>query len=100
MEKIINSLKEIIRITSLKVSDQVILEQSVKIYLSNLIQSGKEKNIQSMKEDVNKAIGIESPTDKQINFLKKSGYNGTMPKTKLEAKELISRYINDNKREY
>ena len=96
MEKIIQGLKAVINQSRLKIDDKTIFEQAVKIYLSKMIQTSKEKNMNAMKsnkEDVNKAIGLEPPTIKQINFLKRTGYTGNMPKTKSQAKDLISRYI-------
>lgn len=92
LDKIINGLKGVIKTTNLKISDDLIFESAIKIYLSNKINESKRENIREMKN-------IEKPTEKQINFLKKNGYDGMMPKTKEQAKQLISDYI-ENTRNY
>lgn len=90
LDKIINNLKQVIEITGIEVNENVLFEQSVKMYLSNQIQSSKEKNIATMKSNSPKE---EMPTEKQIAFLKKNKYKGELPKTKEEAKKIISDYL-------
>lgn len=98
MDKIINNLKEIIKLTNLKVDDKTIFEQAVKMYLSKKINESKKENIIEMKKPLPnplKMLGLERPTDKQIAFLKKNKYNGKLPETKEQAKKLISKYIEE-----
>lgn len=97
LDTILKDLKNIISLSNLTVDDNIIFEQGIKIYLSNLIQNSKEKNIQSMKNKDNNFDRImEKPTEKQINFLKKNGYQGIIPNTKNETRKLISKLMETN----
>ena len=91
MEKInnlIDELKEIIKNKKLKVKDDTILENAIKLYLSEVIQENKISNIKSIKDNKN----FEPMTDKQKFFLKESGYTGNLNLSKQEAFQLISDY--------
>jgi len=97
-EKIINEikfLKEIIKETKLKCSDDKILEESLKNIRMNKIS---ERNTTEKKE-------IVMATERQKNFLRnKMGYKRVDDITMEEAKKLIGKYIekqnNSNKSDY
>jgi hypothetical protein len=94
LDKIIESLKKIVEVTSLEIGDQVIFENAIKIYLSDKISASKKENIkefsQIKKEEVNK---IESPTPKQISYLKEHKFKIEPTLTKQEATKKIKEYI-------
>jgi hypothetical protein len=93
LKEIINELKEIRTETKTKVSDELIFENAVKIYISNSInESKKQKNFEVMtKENIANENKIQLATDSQKWKLKKLGYKGDLNKlNKLEAMKLIS----------
>jgi len=71
-------------------SNDVILENAVKIYISELINESKKENIQSMKEQKEEKAQ-ELATEKQIELLKDLGMR-TIPEnlSKIEASTIIS----------
>lgn len=99
IEYIIEKLKEIRHNSDLEVSDEVLFEQAIDIYLSNKISKDKKENIKSINESkgfksFNKVIS-NSPTEKQIDFLKRNKiYDKHL--NKQTAKEVISNYIKKN----
>lgn len=84
LKEIINYLQETISITALKVSDESIFEQAVKIYISNKIGEQKKENIKQIKEKPK-----EPASKKQLYLLNKLGYQGKTDLTKQEAYILI-----------
>lgn len=93
MEKltnIINELKEILKDTDLtEVTQNVFLEQAIKIYLSDKIQENKKENIKEIKKQ-----SEELATEKQVYTLKKLRIDVPKDLTKKEASEIIDRKLN------
>jgi hypothetical protein len=85
LDKIIEELKEIRTITRTKVSDEILFEQAVKLFISDKIQNNQKKK------------GDNKPTDKQLAFIKKHNIKIKEGLNKEEAKEIISEYIESNK---
>lgn len=83
LDKIINALNETINLTGLDVSDDTILEQAVKIFISNSIQEGKVSRDKT-KED--------EPTEKQKEILNNYNINPEML-TRKQATQKISEII-------
>ncbi len=40
---------------------------------------------------------VDLPTEKQLNFLKKSGYSGAEPRSKSEASDIISKLLGNSR---
>jgi hypothetical protein len=87
LDSIINFLKDINKITGLKIEDNVLFENAVKIFISDRINDSKLpiKKIELKNEEDNK------PTDKQIYFLKKNKIS--IPNTKQEATKIINTFL-------
>ena len=87
LKQIINEmLTDLESIGFLGYTPDAVLEQSVKIYLSEVIQENKKENIKEMKND--------KPTEKQISLLKKLKVNNVDKLTKSEATKLINEKLN------
>jgi len=69
-------------------------------FASTIIQDSKDNSWISFiyYKKLNNVV-IESPTEKQIKFLKRNQWTGEIPKTKEEAKQLIKSYIEGQKKE-
>jgi hypothetical protein len=87
LDSIINFLKDINKITGLKIEDNVLFENAVKIFISDRINDSKLpiKKIELKNEEDNK------PTDKQIYLLKKNKIS--IPNTKQEATKIINTFL-------
>lgn len=96
LKEIIEELKKIRNETKIKLSDNVLFENAVKIYNTQYIQNSNKIPFKN-KPDEN----IEEPaTDKQKNYLEKLGYEGKADMlSKEEAKQLIKEYIENQKGE-
>jgi len=81
IKEIIKELKEDCN-GLIKPEDNIILESAVKVFISNNIQSSKDKSI------------TDKPTDKQLKILK--DYKIKIPNnlTKLEATKIIAELFN------
>lgn len=101
LDTIINELKNIRTITKTKVSDEVLFENAIKLFISNNINESQNKRRNIFGTEVSKKIDIFSkenkPTEKQIAFLKKNKVK--VPETKSEARQMISNYIDNLKKE-
>lgn len=105
--KIIEELSRVVNETGIGVNSDTIFEQAIKIYISGEIQKeksntkyqvkGEEQRHEPTKTTSSPSTKIIPPTEKQINFLKKSGYDGEIPETLEEAKILIANYIENQK---
>ena len=86
IDNIIDSLRELVDAKDMEVSDEVILDQAIRIYLSNKIS--KEK----------KSGDDEKASEKQINLLYKlnADFNKELI-TKKEAKKLIEQLLKEKK---
>ena len=90
LKELIKELKGIRKKEKLKIDDNILFSEGVKIFLSREIQKYKKENIKEIKK--------EKPTEKQKNFLIKSGYDGNIDDlSKEEAKVLIRDYIKNQK---
>ena len=100
MEGLKETIREVLnckKILGLKsLSDDMILECSTKIFISNFIQTSKQKNIESMKAD--KTQESEPATERQLLFLEKLGYEGTSELSKQEAHALIEELKNSREK--
>jgi myo-inositol catabolism protein IolC len=95
LKQIINDLLEITK--EIDVSNSFVLEQAVKIYISESINESKKENIQEMKN--NKEVKKDEPiTERQIQKLHDLGLK-EIPKglTKTEAWTMISENIKNKK---
>lgn len=88
--RIVKGLKEIRKSEFLQINDEKLLTLAVSIYL-------KEDGVSSPIQEAQKVNGGEGITEKQKNFLIKSGYDGRMDLTKEEAKILIKTYLENQK---
>ena len=91
--EIIKELQDVCRNSKLEdVEDCQLLEQAVKIYLSEEINKSKKENIAEMKKTNLKSTANpqEKATEKQLAYLERLGYEGKIDKlSKEEAKILI-----------
>jgi hypothetical protein len=106
LKQIIDELKEASK--GLKVKDDSILENAVKIYLSSVIHANKERNIERVNEQrkpypnaSNKPKNANEPlSEKQKAFLIKNEYQGNINElTKEEARILIKEFLEGRKEE-
>ena len=93
LKEIITNLGKIKVSLNMDIPDEVILEQAVKIFISNNIQNSKNKEpiLYPLSETASKVINkFELATQKQINLIKKLN-KGIVPAgiTKQEARKLI-----------
>lgn len=86
LNHIIQNLVEIRGENNLKFSDDTLLEQAVKIYNQEAIGESKRQYKESFKQEYRD----NSPTDKQIMFLRRNKINVNSDLTKDEATQIIS----------
>jgi hypothetical protein len=103
LNDIIIRLQETVKQCDLAVNDTVILEQAIKIMISQNINESKKENIKSMKEgrDILKQVKETKSnepepikqeikaSEKQIAYLLNLGYSGNIDLSKKEAMTLI-----------
>lgn len=89
LKEIITALKQTRTDTQTKVSDEIIFENAVKIFISDRINKKFEPKL-----DNELPPSEQAPTKKQIFFLKNNKLN--IPKTKWEASKLIDKVKNEN----
>jgi len=102
LSEIIEALKNIRGETKTKVSDEILFEQAVKIYISDKIgkQQSERFNMQGNKLSIlppSKNTKPSPATQKQIYFLKTQGIKIQPNLTKQEAQEMIKE-IKDGER--
>lgn len=86
LKDIILAVKQSCNETSIKPSDDMVLDCSTRIYNS---QSFKGKEVTETKEQIREVIKVE-PSEKQIAYLIQLGYTGDVTKLdKTEANKLI-----------
>lgn len=73
--------------------DSLVLNQSVKSDLTTARDTGEKP----VTKDSNSSNN--SPTQKQIDFLKKNNWTGELPKTRQEATIIINDYLKNLKKE-
>lgn len=84
----IKLLKEVVSENKLKISDDKLLEEALDLFVSQKIETGKDKRMQTYSSPT--LIRKEEPaTDKQIQFLKNSGIEIKKGLTKREAYQII-----------
>ena len=88
LKELIEQLKIIRTETKTKVSDEVLFDNAIKIYISNRIN--ESKSISNENKSIPNENKIQPITDSQKWKLKKLGYKGDLKLTKLEAMKLIS----------
>lgn len=100
MENLKNIIRELIKIRKEEglehFEDNILFDAAVRIFNAQNIEHQKQYTPKYPTQKYTKeSYGYDNkPTEKQINFLKKSGYDGDISiLTKLEAKQLISEYI-------
>ena len=103
LKDIIKALKITRTEETLKVTDEVLFEQAVKIYLSEKINESKKENIKAInnKKEFKEMFGQNKnpATQKQIDLLYKLDVGFDAKKiTKQEAKELIRKTLELNKK--
>ena len=96
IQTILNDLFTIRNDNKLDITDEVLFSETIKIYLSQYIQSNKEKNIKAVQEKPQ-----EKPaSEKQIKYVEKLGriFGFEVPNnlTGLEAHALIEKYRGQN----
>jgi hypothetical protein len=86
LKEIIKQVKDSCDDNELEVTPDMILDVSVRIFNSQNI---------SNKSPEKKSDESEKATMKQLNYLRRLGYNGSEELTKLEAKKLIEEALNN-----
>ena len=95
LSQIIQALVQVRGESKLKVDDNILFEQAVKLWITNSISDSKNPAKSSQVGQSNssgqspKISELDEPTAKQIAFL--SRYKVSIPETKSEATRLISR---------
>lgn len=93
LKELIQACKETEFFNYGRVSEDKLLEEAVKIYISENISQDKKENIKSMgKVRGLPASSFEPPTKSQIKFLKDN--KKSVPKTKQEAWAMIKKIKN------
>jgi hypothetical protein len=91
LASIINNLRKVTVTENLAIEDNELLSHAIDIYLFELGERNKDKRTQ----DINKRSpqsDPNTPTEKQLNMLKKFGYQGDTSKlTKKEASTIIGK---------
>jgi len=90
LDSMIDTLKEIKTLKKLSVSDEIIFSEACSFIRGQLASKSRSQNKPQTPDT--------PPSKKQINFLKKNGYEGDLPLTKKEATQLISDFIENMKR--
>jgi len=96
----IKLVKEACKENELHPSDDMILDCSTRIYISNKISENKKENIQAINLKGNRQdtpLSAEPPTPKQIDLLNKNFR--PIPETKKEAQVMIKEMIENSRGE-
>lgn len=100
LDLIIDELKNTRKIKEIKISDEIIFDNAVKIFISDRINNSKfpmqvyKKNIEENKLK-NEQEPNSKPSEKQIKLLNK--FKISIPNTRKEASKLINKYIEEHR---
>ena len=100
MERIKQIVKQLIDIAKQfnlsDLSQDCLFENSIKIYLSEVIQENKQNNIKAY-QNKPESKPVDKPSEKQIDLLKKFKIKDIDKLTKQDATQLIKQKIQEQK---
>jgi hypothetical protein len=104
MKKLSIIIQDLVKVrgeNKLEASDECLFDNAVKIFISNSIQESKfpSKEVKGPLGNETRDSGPTTPTEKQINFLKKNGIKINPNLTRAEATLMIKNFMNNLQKE-